>query len=247
MPSLLLASYANLMHMDSEKLAFLTTLVEYPEETATAEYKSGLVFDPTDDFGAKLMKHILGMANAGGGYVIIGFREEKSGKLTSDPSMDISVSGSYETTRLSQSVDRYLASGQRIQLQVHKIEANSITYPVISIQSFDDSPLFCGRDFNGRDAKPILKEGAIYIRDIAAKTVIVAGPDQFKGLLKVAVGRRQSEVLRQLRSLLIEMGLSVPSGSSVPPDAAAEAKFEQWSQLQRAAALQEMTRIGNQK
>jgi predicted HTH transcriptional regulator len=233
--------------MNPEKFAFLTTLVEYPEETATAEYKSGIAFDPTDDFGAKLVKHILGMANAGGGYVIIGFKEQTSGKLLSDPAMNASVSGSYETTRLSQSVDRYLASGQRIELQVHKIEANSITYPVISVQSFGDSPLFCGRDFNARDTKPILKEGAIYIRDIAAKTVIVAGPDQFKGLLKVAVGRRQSEVLNQLRSLLVEMGLSLPSGSSVPLDTAAEVKFEEWSQDQRAAALREMTRIENQE
>jgi len=35
--------------MDVEKLAFLTTLVQYPEETATAEYKSGIAFDATDD------------------------------------------------------------------------------------------------------------------------------------------------------------------------------------------------------
>lgn len=234
--------------MDSERLAFLTTLVQYPEETATAEYKSGIVFDAADDFGAKLVKHILGLANAGGGFVAIGFKEGTAGKLTPDPAMNASVSGSYETIRLSQSVDRYLASGQRIELQVHKIEANSVTYPVISVQSFDDTPLFCGRDFNGRDGKPILKDGAIYIRDIAAKTVIVAGPDQFKALLKVAVGRRQSDVLNQLRSLLGEMGLSLPSGSPTGPDAAAEAKFDEWSHAQRAAALREMmTRIGNPK
>jgi len=159
--------------MDAENLAFLTTLVQYPEETATAEYRSGIAFDLNDDFGAKLTKHILGQANAGGGHIIVGFREETSGKLIPDPGMDVFVSGSYETTRLSQSVDRYLASGQRVELQVHKIERNTTVYPVISIQGFDESPLFCGRDFKGRDGKPILREGAIYIRDVAAKTVIM--------------------------------------------------------------------------
>jgi len=202
--------------MDAEKLKFLTTLVEYPEETATAEYKSGITFDSAEDFGLKLIKHILGQANAGGGYVIIGFKEETSGKLTPDPTMDVSVSRSYETTRLSQSVDKFLASGQRIELQVHKIEAQSITYPVISVQGFDDSPLFCGRDASGRDGKPILKEGAIYIHDVAAKTVTIAGPNQFNSLLKVAVGRRQSEMLNHLRSLLSEMGLSLPTGVDAP-------------------------------
>ncbi len=208
-----------------------------------AEYKSGIVFDPTDDFGAKLIKHIIGQANAGGGYIIVGFKEETSGKLTADPGMDASVSGSYETTRLSQCVDKYLASGQRIELQVHKIEANSIVYPVISIQGFEESPLFCGRDFKGLDGKLILKEGAIYIRDVAAKTVIIAGPDQFRTLVKVAVGRHQSEVLNQFRSLLAEMGLSLPSGVASSPNEMAEAKFQEWSRDQRTVALREMAKF----
>jgi hypothetical protein len=232
--------------MDAEKQRFLTTLVQYPEETATAEYKSGIAFDPADDFGGKLIKHILGQANAGGGYVVIGFREETSGKLMPDSGMDASVSGSYETTRLSQCVDKYLASGQRIGLQVHKIEAQQIVYPIISVQSFDHSPLFCGRDFKGRDGKLILKEGAIYVRDLAAKTVIIAGPDQFRTLLNVAMTRRQSEVLNHLRSLLTEMGLSLPSGVAGSPDAASEAQFQEWSEKQRAIAFNKMIKSRKQ-
>ncbi len=233
--------------MDSEKFDFLMTLLQYPQETATAEYKSGIAFDPSDDFSVKLIKHIMGQANAGGGYIIIGFREDANGKLAPDPGTGASVSGSYETTRLSQSVDRFLVAGQRIELQVHKIEFNSITYPVISVQSFDDSPLFCGRDFNGRDGKPILKAGAIYVRDLAAKTVITAGPDQFKALLKIAVGRRQSEVLSQFRSLLAEMGLSLPSGRTESPDAAVEAEFKKWVQAQRSEAIKRLPGAGNKK
>ncbi len=231
--------------MNSETAGFLLALVGYPEETATAEYKSGIMFDPASDFGAKLVKHIVGMANAGGGYVIVGFKEETSGKLMPDPAMNESVSNSYETTRLSQSVDSYLTSGQRVQLHVHKIEADSITYPVISVQSFDDSPLFCGRDFSGRDGKPILKNGAVYIRDVAAKTVAVAGPDQFRALLKAAVARHQSAVLNQFRSLLAEAGLSLRSEPSEPPDVAAEAEFQEWSQAQRTEALDELAKPEN--
>jgi predicted HTH transcriptional regulator len=228
--------------MDAEKLTFLGSLVEYPEETTTAEYKSGIVFDSKNDFGAKLVKHIIGQANAGGGYIIIGFREGASGELAPDPSMNDDVSRSYETTRLSQAVDSFLASGQRIGLQVHKIESHSIVYPVISVQAFDDSPLFCRRDFKGQDEKLILKEGAIYIRDIAAKTVVIAGPGQFKALLRVAVERRQSEVLGHFRSLLAEMGLSLPTGIAAPPNVATEATFQEWLQEQRAAALRELAK-----
>jgi hypothetical protein len=229
--------------MDAEKQQFLVTLVEYPEETVTAEYKSGLAFIPTDDFAGKLIKHVIGQANAGGGYIVLGFREDaKTKKLAPDPAMNSSVSGSYETTQLSQCVDKFLAKGQRIELLVHKIEANSVVYPVISVQGFDESPLFCGRDFKGLDGKLILKEGAIYIRDVAARTVVIAGPDQFKALLKVAVARRQSEVLNHMRSLLTEMGLSLPSGSasSLSRDAVREEQFQSWVNKQRDVALAAM-------
>src|ERR1700722_16893960 len=139
--------------MDAEKLAYLKTLVQFPEETSTAEYKSGVAFEPKNEFGAKLIKHILGQANAGGGYIVLGLREGTSGKLEPDLTTDPTVSKSYETTKLSQCVDKYLADGQRIEPVVHKAEVNAITFPVISIQGFSDIPFFCSRDFNGSDGK----------------------------------------------------------------------------------------------
>jgi hypothetical protein len=36
--------------MDLEKQKFILTLLEYPEETAVAEYKSAIAFDPKSDF-----------------------------------------------------------------------------------------------------------------------------------------------------------------------------------------------------
>ena len=77
--------------------------------------------------------------------------------------------------------------------------------------------------------------------------MIIAGPDQFRSLLKIAVGRRQSEVLNHFRSLLAEMGLSLPSGVASPPNAVAETKFQEWFREQRDAALREMGKMGKQK
>jgi hypothetical protein len=225
--------------MDSEDYAYLKTLLEYPEETATAEYKSAIAFEEKDEFSAKLVKHILGQANAGGGYVIIGFKENAERRLTADPGMTPQTCGSYETTRLSQFVDKYLASGQRIDLQVLKVESQGVTYPIISVGSFDEVPFFSGRDLSTRDGKPILREGAVYVRDKAAKTVTMAGPSQFKALLKVAVSQRQSDVLGQFRSLLADMGLSLPSSTAGVPDTTEQEAFEEWVKAKRTKALSE--------
>lgn len=224
--------------MDSTKLQFLKSLVEYPEETAEAEYKSALPFDSKSDFGAKLVKHILGQSNAGGGYLVIGFREDAQGKLIPDSALDENVTRSYETTRLCQSTDSFVTKGQRVQLQVHKIEFQGKTYPIISVRGFEESPLFCSKDFAGQDGKPILREGAIYIRDAAAKTVTVAGAEQFGVLLKLAVERRKAEIIQQVRALLDGSQQPVPSAANEEPQNDKDMKA--WVEAESTTAVTKM-------
>ncbi len=225
--------------MDETKSKFLKSLIEYPEETAQAEYKSALAFDSKSEFGAKLIKHILGQCNAGGGYIVVGFTEDGHGGLTPDLGLDESIARSYETTRLCQSVDSYVSDGQRIELQVHKVELQQKMYPVISVEAFKEGPMFCCKDFVGKDGKHILKGGAIYIRDAAAKTVSIAGAEQFKVLLKPAVERRQSEILQQVRALLD--GSLPPTASDKTEDE--ELKVETWFQAENARAISEMKKV----
>ena len=99
------------------------------------------------------------MANVGGGYIVIGFREEKNGQLVLDTSLTDAVSGSYETTKWRQSVGSFLAGGRRIQLQVHKIQHADRTYRIISIEAFTDFRFFCGKDYLDSNSKPVLREG----------------------------------------------------------------------------------------
>jgi hypothetical protein len=197
--------------MNADKLKFLTALLEYPEETAVAEYKSAVVFDSKAEFAAKLIKHIFGMANTGGGHIIIGFREDSNRNLIPDSNITDLVCRSFETTSLSQSVDSFLARGQRIELQVHKIQRGEQTYPVIAVQGFKESPYFCGKDYLGSSSKRILQEGAIYVRDLSAKTVVVAGPEHWNEILRRAVDQKQTELVEHLRSLLGQLGLGTVS------------------------------------
>jgi hypothetical protein len=185
-----------------------------------------MAFDSRSEFGAKLIKHILGHANTGGGYIVIGFQADKNGKLSPDPALTEDVSRSYETTRLSQSVDSFLSPGQRIELQVHKVLLDKLTHPVISVQGFNGSPYFCGKEFLSTTTKPILREGAIYVRDVAAKTVVIAGPAHWNLILKTAVSQRQTEFLEHLRSLLGQLGISIPGGMPKPHPAVA--KNQEW-------------------
>jgi hypothetical protein len=227
--------------MDSEKLKFVTSLLEYPEETAVTEYKSAIAFDSKSEFGAKLVKHILGQANTGGGYVVIGFQEDKNGKLLADPALTADVSRSYETTRLSQSVDSFLSPGQRIELQVHKVPFDGRIYPIISVQAFNESPYFCGKEFLGTATRPILREGAIYVRDVAAKTVVIAWPEHWNLILKTAVTQRQTELLEHLRSLLGQLGISI--SAATPTVNPAVAKNQEWFESESKEARASLGKV----
>jgi hypothetical protein len=53
--------------------------------------------------------------------------------------------------------------------------------------------------------------GAIYVRDVAAKTVVIAGPEHWNAILKRAVAQRQTELVDHFRALLGQLGLAVDS------------------------------------
>ena len=64
---------------------YLRDKLAYPAEAKDTDYKAAVKFDEKTDFAAKLVKHILGFANSGGGYIIIGYKEQPDRSLAPDP------------------------------------------------------------------------------------------------------------------------------------------------------------------
>jgi len=192
------------MNMDDrkKKLKILTEILKYPGESSIVDYKAAIPFKEGDEFSHKLVKHILGMANAGGGYIVIGFKEDVSRIPRPDPSLSTEIVRSYEITRISQFVNKFTKGDEKVKLHIHKIPYQGKTYPIIEIEGFKEYPLFCGRSTNDG----ILKEGALYFRDSSARTVKVAGSSELKQLIDVCIRRRQSDLINQLRALFEKLG-----------------------------------------
>ena len=76
--------------------AFRLRLLESPAERQDAEYKSSLPFDGKSDFSLKLLKHVQGMANGGGGSIIIGFTQEGGQPLEPDPKHTNEIASTYD-------------------------------------------------------------------------------------------------------------------------------------------------------
>ncbi|RLI97783.1 MAG: hypothetical protein DRP00_03480 [Candidatus Aenigmatarchaeota archaeon] len=180
----------------------LLELLTFPGEQRNVEYKEAVPFKEREEFSYKLVKHILGMANAGGGYIVIGFTE-RDGLLQSDPGLDDAVVSSYDTTKLLQYVAKFVRGNLTPEVTVEKVKHGGRVYPIISVGGFEKTPFFCGSTVP--QERPILKEGALYMRDRLARTVVLASPQQWEDLIGLCVSKRQSELIGVFREFLAEI------------------------------------------
>lgn len=185
---------------------FLTS----PGESQEAEYKAAIAFDATSNFGLALVKHALGMANAGGGVIIIGYTDSP---LSPDPDHTDEIARTYDTTRLANAVNKRLRDGQEIQLSVHTLmhPETKRLHPVIQVQGFDKLPLICKSDMRSSigNGDRILRQGAIYIRRRNGSTSEVQTPQDIEILIKRCVAQKRDEFLAQFVDLYQRMSAGI--------------------------------------
>ena len=119
--------------------AFRQRLLTNPGERQDVDYKSSMAFGADDSFSLNLIKHIQGMANAGGGWLVIGFVQTTDQSWLPDPAHTNNICASYDPTPLSQRVDSSLMRGQRVRfaiyLELHP--STGLQYPIIEVFGFE--------------------------------------------------------------------------------------------------------------
>lgn len=172
---------------------YLKDKLDYPAETKDTDYKSAVKFDEQTDFAAKLVKHILGFANSGGGYIIIGFKEKPNKIPEPDLVITEEIIASYEVTRLCQHVEKYIAGQDRIKIEVYKIPSSQgVIYPIISIGRFPEYPFTCTNDYPSKSTgETILESGQIYIRTEGARTLTAKAPSEWRQLIRECIKASQ--------------------------------------------------------
>lgn len=219
----------NASQNENDNAFFRQSLLASPGERQDVEYKASIRFAADSEFGLKLVKHILGMANIGGGWIVIGHEDDT---LQPDPNHSNEVTATYDTTPLSAAVNKVVAHGQTVRLVVHK-ELNPRTrlvYPVIRVEGFERTPFIC-RSTKPDNKKPVLQEGKVYIRRPGAETTEIQTPEDWDELLKRCVSQRRGEFLAEFA----DMARRMLAGDATPsPDA--KAALENWMEECRAAS-----------
>ena len=197
----------------SDGADFRKSLLTSPGERQDVEYKSAIPFDDNTAFGLRLVKHILGMANVGGGWIVIGYSDDT---LQVDHNHSQEVAATYDTTRLSAAVDKYTHGDRGIRLAVFMgiHPKTQLPHPIIEVQGFERTPFICRSTKGVSDAnQPILQTGKVYIRRPGAATSEIHTPSEWEDLLKRCVSQRRDEFLSEFVDLFRRMN----SGDATPP------------------------------
>jgi hypothetical protein len=166
-----------MVYEPSEAAAFRQRLLISPGERAEVDYKISAPFDDDDNYTLKLIRHIQGMANADGGWLVLGF---KGTPPELDSNHTDGVCSSYDPTEVSKRVNSFVARGQRIGLTIY-FETHTETgtkHPIIRVDSFVRLPYVCRSDKEATDTHDkILRQGAVYLRRPSAETSEVSTPE----------------------------------------------------------------------
>ena len=202
---------------------FRKSLLTSPGERQHVEYKSAMPFDDDTAFGLRLIKHILGMANVGGGWLVIGYEDET---LQSDPNHSQEIAATYDTTRLSAAIAKLVQGDQRIRLSVFmEIHPNTqLPHPIIQVQGFVKTPFICRSTKSASDTnQQILQTGKVYIRRPGAATSEIQTSSEWEDLLRRCVSQRRDEFLSEFVDLFRRMNV----GASTPVEDT-KGKLDRW-------------------
>ena len=206
--------------------AFRLRLLESPAERQNAEYKSSLPFDGKSDFSLKLLKHLQGMANSGGGHIIIGFTEDGDKPLEPDPKHTDEMASSYDQNKLTQAANASVTRGQSIRLTVHQTRLGDLDYPIIAVEPFKSQPVVCRSTQAG-----ILREGAVYIRRPGAETSELCKPEDWEEIINRCVDLRHDDLLQRF-GVLLDGRIG-----KAPPQEGAFEKLDGWTSEMRERAF----------
>lgn len=198
----------------NDEATFRQALLTSPGERQAVEYKSAVPFDDNTDFGLKLVKHILGMANTGGGWIVIGYDDVS---LRPDLNHSAEIAATYDTTRLSDVVNRYVERGQSVRLSVFKEThpETQLIHPEVRVDGFERIPFICRSTKAASDTgEQVLQSGKVYIRRPGAATSDVRTSSDWDDLLKRGVSQRRDEFLQEFADLFRRM----TSGDATPPE-----------------------------
>lgn len=207
----------------------LADLVNEPREGLDVEIKEWLNLEDKAH-QATLAKELIALANHGGGFILIGFKEEAGGfSAAPNPPNDLE---SWTQDRIQGIVGRYLEPTVQCSVSHVMSTVSGKLHPVIVVPSSDRVPVMTKK---GSPDNTSLVPNRIYIRRAGPNSEEPRSAEEWNGLFDRLVQSRKSDLLDAFRSILSGViptaNLPEPSNKGVEFDKFTHDAQHRWTEL----------------
>lgn len=192
----------------------LQELLRVPREDLDIELKQWM--DPTDKVvQAKFAKELIALRNHGGGYLVIGFKDEHPPVV--DPARPASLE-QFSTDYFNNILKKFAEPSFHCMSHVVAHPVSGETFPVIVVPGGAKVPVRCKAD--GPDGGKNIKVDTYYIRRPGPESSPPQSAADWDAFLHRCLMNRKEELLASLSSLLGGGGVSVPPAVAAPTEVA---------------------------
>jgi hypothetical protein len=214
--------------------AQLEALVAFPREDLGVEIKSWLDLSTKSD-GSTLARAMIALANHGGGFIVIGLREQADGRFEPAPDRPETLAG------YSQDVIARIAAAYAeppFQVAVHQVATNGVAYPVVHVPGGHRTPIQAKK---GSPDQKTLVVGRVYIRRPTPESAEPASAAEWRELIDRCVRASRDDLLDAIRGVLDGQSAVLKA-----PPPSEEARLAGWAAdgMERWAALAPVDETG---
>jgi len=181
-----------------------TQIIKRGFESKELDYKAPCSWDESNKRACcELVKDILALSNTNGGWLVIGVNETASGFAYDGVTQD--QAATFDTTRLNRFLQNY--TDPPINTHVHKPKLDTVTYVVVEVPRFVDTPHICQKDYPS-----VLHTCAIYIRSDSNESSELKKSVDVRNIVEKAIRNRTDVLLESFRAILKHgVGPEIPS------------------------------------
>ena len=169
-------------------------------ESTRVDYKRSIPWANETKYG--IIKDVMAFANAGGGYVVVGYDEKKPTKEASRTGVQNDHLGSWETTNVNRDVNEFSKPPIDVNVVNWEDESEGKKYVVLSIPCHRDLPHICVQDKHDQKGFLVLHRAAIYFRTKNKTCEEISDPTDLTALLKRCLLIRRDELLKDFEQIL---------------------------------------------
>jgi len=183
----------------------IRNLIRLGNENRNLDFKGAFSWSEANhDEKCAIAKDVLAFSNTrDGGVILIGVND-KSGDIEG---LTDEQYASFDQTKFNSFVEKFTAP--RHTSNVHRIMIDQQRIVVINIPEFADVPILCARDANSssNQSKLLLRRAALYKRTERATSEPVEDADEMRELLNRGLLRRQDELFRAFKQIILPIGI----------------------------------------